>query len=113
LDDEFIQRMEEILDLYKLPYNRREPVVCLDEKPVQLLTSKRKGIAMGPGYLAVQDYEYVRRGTANIFCGVDRLPVVTSSKQLQTERDLLLPTCSERSLNNTHESTSFTSWWIT
>ncbi|MHC5062292.1 MAG: IS630 family transposase [Planctomycetota bacterium] len=73
LDDEFIQRMEEILDLYKLPYNRREPVVCLDEKPVQLLTSKRKGIAMGPGYLAVQDYEYVRRGTANIFCGVEPL----------------------------------------
>lgn len=73
LDDEFIRRMEDILDLYELPYNRREPVVCLDEKPVQLLTSKREGTTTAPGYLAVQDYEYVRRGTANIFCGVEPL----------------------------------------
>lgn len=29
--------LEDILDVYELPYNPELPVVCMDEKPYQLL----------------------------------------------------------------------------
>lgn len=63
--------MERLLELYARPENRLEPVVCLDERPVQLLDSERPGRRAGPRRVAKQDYEYVRRGTANIFCIVE------------------------------------------
>jgi hypothetical protein len=73
LDDEYIERMEDVLDLLARPLNIREPVVALDERPVQLLDSVREGRPASPGKLARRDYEYVRRGTANIFCIVEML----------------------------------------
>jgi len=46
--------------------------VCLDEKPVQLLEDARKSIvADKPGAIFKRDYEYVRGGTANVFCAVE------------------------------------------
>lgn len=60
--------MENVLDLLAKPANEREPVVALDERPVQLLDSARPGAPMAPGRIARQDYEYVRKGTANVFC---------------------------------------------
>jgi transposase len=65
--------MEDVLELYARPYNPREPVVCLDERPVQLLDDARPGIPARPGRIAREDYEYVRKGTANVFCGVEPL----------------------------------------
>lgn len=73
LDDEYIERMEDILDLYERPYDAREPVVCLDERPVVLHGEKRAGNSVRPGRSARYDYEYVRRGTANVFCAVQPL----------------------------------------
>jgi hypothetical protein len=73
LDGEYVERMEDVLDLLAKPFNRHEPVVALDERPVQLLDSAREGRAAAPGKLARRDYEYVRRGTANIFCIVEML----------------------------------------
>jgi hypothetical protein len=70
---EFVQRMEDVLRLYARPYRWQEPVVALDERPVQLRDSARPGMAMKPGRLPRRDYEYVRRGTANIFCIVEPL----------------------------------------
>jgi hypothetical protein len=72
LDDEFIARMEALLRLYAKPINSREPVVCLDEKPVQLLADARPVRKCGNGSVR-RDYEYRRRGTANIFCVVEPL----------------------------------------
>ena len=63
--------MEDLLDLYEQPLRRGEPVVCLDERPVQLRGEKRSGSRVAPGKSARYDYEYVRLGTANIFCAVD------------------------------------------
>jgi len=64
--------MEDVLDVYEKPYNKDEPVVCLDEKPVQLFANKNAEIpARKPGQIAKQDYEYVRCGTANIFTAVE------------------------------------------
>jgi transposase len=71
IDAEFIQRMEELLELYAKAEDPLEPVVCLDERPVQLLESERPGRKLRPGTIAKRDYEYVRKGTANIFCIVE------------------------------------------
>lgn len=73
LNDQFVERMEDVLELYARPFNSKEPVVALDERPVQLLDSARAGIPMRPGKPSRRDYEYVRRGTANIFCVVEPL----------------------------------------
>ena len=38
VDTEFVARMEDVLDLYAELPNRRRPVICFDERPVQLLS---------------------------------------------------------------------------
>lgn len=68
LNAEYVTKMEDVLDVLARDYNAVEPVVVLDERPVQLRDAARRGRAMSPGKLARPDYEYVRRGTANIFC---------------------------------------------
>jgi hypothetical protein len=73
LNREYIDRMEDVLKLYAQPYSWKAPVVALDERPVQLLDAGRPGLAMQPGQPRRTDYEYVRRGTANIFCVVEPL----------------------------------------
>lgn len=73
LDDEYIERMEDVLELLARPLNPHEPVIALDERPVQLLDAARPGRRGAPGKVAHRDYEYVRRGTANIFCIVEML----------------------------------------
>jgi hypothetical protein len=63
--------MEEVLNVLSRPANEPAPVVALDERPVQLLDSARAGCSLAPGKVARRDYEYVRRGTANLFCIVE------------------------------------------
>jgi DDE superfamily endonuclease len=71
LDEEYIARMEDVLALYEKPLSEKEPVVCLDEKPVVLHADIRPSLPARPGYLARRDYEYERCGTANVFCCVE------------------------------------------
>ena len=71
LDDEFIERMEDVLKLYEKPLDPEEPVVCLDEKPVQCLDDARTTVRVKKSATVRRDYEYVRRGTANVFCAVE------------------------------------------
>ncbi len=65
--------MEDILDVYTRPYNPARPLVCLDEMPEQLLADTRAPLPPEParaertGRPARVDYEYERRGTANLF----------------------------------------------
>jgi hypothetical protein len=73
IDQEFVDRMEDVLCLYARRRRSREPVVCLDERPVQLLDPARPSEVMRPGRHGRTDYEYVRAGTANIFCIVEPL----------------------------------------
>lgn len=63
--------MEDLLDLYAKPLNNEEPVVCIDERPVQLQAEVRFPIAADVGQIKKRDSEYVRCGTANIFCAVE------------------------------------------
>lgn len=58
--------MEYVLDVYKLPYDERYPVVCMDESPKQLIEEKAS-TAMKPGQELRVDYEYIRHGMVNIF----------------------------------------------
>jgi hypothetical protein len=63
--------MYDVLDLYEKPYDPRNPVIGLDEKPKQLLEDKRKVIPMKPGNIEKYDSEYIRRGKANIFMAAE------------------------------------------
>ena len=65
--------MEDVLDVYELPYNPERPVVCMDEKPYQLLGEARKPLPMRPGDNQKTDSEYVRNGTCSIFAFVEPL----------------------------------------
>lgn len=65
--------MEDILDVYELPYNPNIPLVCMDEKPYQLLGDARQCLPMRPGNDQKIDSEYVRNGTCSIFAFVEPL----------------------------------------
>lgn len=59
--------MEDVLDVYQLPYDVDCPVICMDEKPYQLLNEVRQPIPMKPMKPLCEDSEYVRNGTCSIF----------------------------------------------
>lgn len=59
--------MEDVLDLYQQPYDPARPVVCMDEVSKQLVAETRLPIPPAPGRPACFDYEYERKGTANMF----------------------------------------------
>ena len=59
--------MEDVLSVYARPYNERLPVICMDEKPVQLFANARKSIRSKDGRIEYEDNEYIRNGTACIF----------------------------------------------
>jgi len=71
LTDEYIDKMEDVLETYERPYDAQEPVVCLDEKPVTLHADIRPPSPAAPGREARRDNEYERCGTANVFCAVE------------------------------------------
>lgn len=71
LDESYIERMEDLLRLYAKPLNKREPVVCFDEKSVQLKEDLFPRQLPRPGRYARRDHEYIRRGTANVFCVIE------------------------------------------
>jgi hypothetical protein len=70
---EFVAAMEDVLALYALPFDKRYPTVCLDEKPVVLHADVRPGLPPVPGHVERRDYEYERHGTANLFVLVEPL----------------------------------------
>jgi hypothetical protein len=72
LDDEYKRRMEDVLDVYQRPYDPKTPVIRLDEKPVPLISESQEPLPpRGRGEVMFKDYEYVRGGTANVFCAVE------------------------------------------
>lgn len=59
--------MEDVLEVYKRPYDPRRPVVCLDETSKQLIGEVQMPVPGAPGQVAHYDCEYVRNGVANLF----------------------------------------------
>jgi transposase len=71
LDEEYVEKMEDVLAVYEKELSSEEPVVCLDEKSVTLHKDVREPLPMKPGSVAKRDYEYERCGAANVFCAVE------------------------------------------
>jgi transposase len=59
--------MEQVLDVYKRPFDEKRPVVCMDESPKQLISEVKSSVPMAKGRVERIDYEYVRHGMVNIF----------------------------------------------
>ena len=59
--------MEDVLDLYAQPLDPLFPVICFDERPCQLLADVLTPLPLKPGQPLRVDYEYERKGTANLF----------------------------------------------
>src|SRR5260370_1122346 len=74
LNDDYIANMEDVLETYEQPYDPKQPVVCLDEKPVTLHADVRPASPAAPGREARRDNEYERCGPANVFCAVEPKP---------------------------------------
>ncbi len=70
---EFVCAMESVLETYKRPHGPRRPVVCMDEKPKQLVKETRPPLPCARGRPDRFDYEYQRNGTANVFLFVEPL----------------------------------------
>ena len=76
--------MEDVLDVYKRPYNPKLPMVCLDETSKQLIGETRIPVTASPGQPARYDYEYKRNGVANLFMIFE--PLIGKRRVKVTER---------------------------
>ena len=76
--------MEDVLDVYKRPYNPKRPMVCLDETSKQLIGETRISVTASPGQPARYDYEYKRNGVANLFMIFE--PLIGKRRVKVTER---------------------------
>lgn len=81
--------MEQVLDVYKKPYNEEFPVVCMDESPKQLIGETRLPISMEPGKEKKVDFEYERKGVCNIFMANEPLKGTrhVEIKERKTKKD--------------------------
>jgi hypothetical protein len=81
--------MEDVLDVYQRAYDENCPVICMDEKPYQLLDEKRNPIPMKPGEIKRYDNEYVRNGTCSIFIFTEPLKAwrTVSVSERRTRKD--------------------------
>ena len=65
---DFVAKMEEVLEVYSRPFNEKRPVICMDEKPFQLLDEMFMPIPLSEDNHSVKyDCEYVRKGSCSIF----------------------------------------------
>ena len=58
--------MEDVIEIYALPLDEKNPVVCFDESPFQLLREVREPMAGAPGRPRREDSEYERCGVAEV-----------------------------------------------
>jgi hypothetical protein len=65
--------MEDVLEVYRRPYDPLHALVCLDELSKQLLTTPRGELPLQAGQVRCEDYEYARHGTCNLFMAVEPL----------------------------------------
>jgi len=63
----FVANMEDVLDVYHRPHDPQRPVVYLDETSNQLIKETSAPIPAKRGRKARHDYEYERKGVANLF----------------------------------------------
>jgi hypothetical protein len=71
LTEEYRSRMYSLLELYARPLSSSEPVICIDEKSLQLIGHSRAPLPMTGHGASKHDYEYTRNGTTNLFVAVE------------------------------------------
>jgi len=59
--------MEDVLDVYQRPYDKKQPVICFDETNRQLIGETKVPRPVQPDQPALYDYEYARNGVVNLF----------------------------------------------
>jgi len=81
--------MENVLDVYKRPYDPENPVVCMDETPRQLIKETRTPIPGAKGRLERHDYEYERCGVFTVFMANEPLAGkrLTKTTERKTKSD--------------------------
>jgi len=65
--------MEDVLEVYRRPYDPLRPVVCMDESTKQLLAEVRAPRPGQAGAVERYDYEYRRNGVATLFLAFEPL----------------------------------------
>jgi hypothetical protein len=70
---EFVYRMEDVLEVYRRPYDPKRPVVCMDEASKQLIGEAREPLPPRPGAVERYDHVYVRNGVASLFLASEPL----------------------------------------
>lgn len=83
-DAEFVCAMEDVLEVYHRDYDPKRPVVCMDETSKQLVSETRVPVSAAPGRVERVDYEYERKGTANVFMATE--PLVGQRRVKVTQR---------------------------
>lgn len=72
-DAAFVAQMEQVLEVYKRPYDPKRPVICMDEQSKQLISEVARPIPPAPGRAERIDHEYVREGQCNLWMFVEPL----------------------------------------
>ena len=63
--------MEQLLYLYALPYDKRHPVICFDERPCFLIGERVEGLAMKAGQAAREHYSYTKNGSCALLMAIE------------------------------------------
>lgn len=84
--------MEQILDLYEQPYDPKRPLICIDERPCQLLGDVLVPLPMQPGKPKREGYQYKRKGVCTIFIAFEPLTGwrFVQVRQQRTKQDYAL-----------------------
>lgn len=85
-DAAFVCQMEQVLEVYKRPYDPKRPVVCMDEQPKQLISEVSEPIPVAPGEPTRIDYEYVREGVCTVWMFVEPLGGWRSVRVTETKK---------------------------
>jgi hypothetical protein len=65
--------MEDVLDVYKRPYDPKRPLICMDEITRQMLSETREPLPAHAGSVERFDSEYKREGVADVFLFLEPL----------------------------------------
>jgi hypothetical protein len=71
MDSRFIAQMEQVLNLYALPYDAQYPVACFDERPCFLIGEEVQGLGMKAGQVAREHYAYEKHGSCALLMAIE------------------------------------------
>ena len=86
IDASFIAAMENILRLYALPYDPSYPLISFDERPCFLIGDKVQNLALKPGHVKKQNYEYQKNGSCSLFAAIEPLTGLRIAKVYKYRR---------------------------